>query len=345
MLRLLHELQVHEIELEMQNHELRESRASLETALTRYTELYDFAPVGYLTLGVDGQIAEINLTGATLLGEARRMLLNKRFTVFISPGYQDHWSRFFSSARSYDGHGSTELALRRGDGSVFYAQMDWLHHHLDTDGAALHLSASMRGVRFALTDISERKRTELALDATLAELNVAVSAAEQASRAKSDFLSSMSHELRTPLNAILGFAQLMESAATPPTVAQQRSLGQILKAGWHLLNLINEILDLAQVESGKLPLTLMPIKLADVIGECQAMIELQAQKHGIRVSFPQTEIPYAVNADFMRLKQVLINLLSNAIKYNRAGGTVNVECSVCRGDRGDRVRVAVKDSG
>ena len=100
----------------------------------------------------------------------------------------------------------------------------------------------------------------------------------KANLAKSDFLSSMSHELRTPLSAILGFAQLMESGTPPPTVSQKRSIDQILQAGWYLLELINEILDLALIESGKLSLSLEPISLAEVMRECQAMIEPQAQK-------------------------------------------------------------------
>ena len=106
--------------------------------------------------------------------------------------------------------------------------------------------------------------------------------AEKANLAKSDFLSSMSHELRTPLNAILGFAQLMESGSPTPTLSQKRSIEQILKAGWYLLELINEILDLALIESGKLSLSLEPMSLAEVMHECQAMIEPQAQKRGIR---------------------------------------------------------------
>ncbi len=113
--------------------------------------------------------------------------------------------------------------------------------------------------------------------------------AEKANLAKSDFLSSMSHELRTPLSAILGFAQLMESGSPLPTLSQKRSIDQILQAGWYLLELINEILDLALIESGKLSLSLEPISLAEVMHECQAMIEPQAQKRGIRVTFPRSK--------------------------------------------------------
>jgi signal transduction histidine kinase/AmiR/NasT family two-component response regulator len=185
------------------------------------------------------------------------------------------------------------------------------------------------------TDNSVRKQVEL-------ELNEAMAVAEKANLAKSDFLSSMSHELRTPLSAILGFAQLMESGSPSPTTSQKRSIDQILQAGWYLLELINEILDLALIESGKLPLSLEPISLTEVLHECQAMIEPQAQKRGIRVAFPQFKIPYFVKADRTRVKQVLINLLSNAIKYNKVGGTVVVDCIT---STPERIRICVEDTG
>jgi CheY-like chemotaxis protein/two-component sensor histidine kinase len=127
-----------------------------------------------------------------------------------------------------------------------------------------------------------------------------------------------------------------------PTVSQKRSIDQILKAGWYLLELINEILDLALIESGKLLLSLEPISLAEVVRECQAMIEPQAQKRGIHITFPQFEIPRFVKADRTRVKQVLINLLSNAIKYNRKDGTVVVDWIA---HSRERIRICVKDTG
>ena len=152
----------------------------------------------------------------------------------------------------------------------------------------------------------------------------------------------MSHELRSPLNAILGFAQLMASDPQSPTPRQKASIDHILQAGWYLLELINEILDLALIESGKLSLSLEPIPLPEVLLECQAMMETQAEKSGIRVSFPHLDCPCFVLADRTRLKQVLINLLSNAIKYNRVGGSVEVRCSA---SSAERIRVGVHDSG
>ncbi|GAB3629942.1 hypothetical protein GCM10027419_47990 [Pandoraea terrae] len=167
-------------------------------------------------------------------------------------------------------------------------------------------------------------------------------AAERANRAKSDFLSSMSHELRSPLNAILGFAQLMASDSPPPTPSQRASIDQILRAGWHLLELINEVLDLAKIESGQVSLSPETVSLADAMRECESMVEPLAQQRGIRMGFPRFEVPCFVRADRTRLKQILINLLSNAVKYNRERGTVEV----MRGMRTpDRVRISVQDSG
>ena len=174
------------------------------------------------------------------------------------------------------------------------------------------------------------------------ELKKAKAAAEKANQAKSEFLSSMSHELRSPLNAILGFAQLMESDSIPPTPQQQQSIDQILKAGWYLLDLINEVLDLALIESGRLSLSIESMSLEDVMLDCRTMIEPQAQQRDIPMCFPRFEVPFHVYADRTRIKQVLINLLSNAIKYNRVGGSVVVKCVV---KSRERIRIGVRDTG
>jgi PAS domain S-box-containing protein len=202
----------------------------------------------------------------------------------------------------------------------------------------------LRGVFAAARDVTERKLLDHAIEEQNVELKRARAAAEKANLAKSDFLSSMSHELRSPLNAILGFAQLINSDSPPPTPAQTESIDQILHAGWYLLELINEILDLAQIESGRLALSREPTSLTEVIFECQAMIEPQGQKRGLKMSFPVFDLPCFVDADRTRLKQVLINLLSNAIKYNQANGTVVVDVDRVRGTP-ERIRVSVKDSG
>ena len=202
----------------------------------------------------------------------------------------------------------------------------------------------LQGVFAAARDVTEPKRLDQALKEQNEELKRARSAAEKANLAKSDFLSSMSHELRSPLNAILGFAQLMNSDTPPPTPSQTASIDQILHAGWYLLELINEILDLAQIESGKFALSSEPTSLSEVMAECQAMIEPLGQKRGINMTFPRFDLPCFVEADRTRLKQILINLLSNAIKYNQTNGSVEVE--VIRGNSSpERVRISVRDTG
>jgi PAS domain S-box-containing protein len=200
----------------------------------------------------------------------------------------------------------------------------------------------LQGVFAAARDVTERKQFEHALQENNVELAGAKAAAEKANLAKSEFLSSMSHELRTPLNAVLGFAQLMASDTPPPSAAQKMSIDQILQAGWYLLRLINEILDLAMIESGKVTMSREAMSLTDVLQDCQAMIEPQAQQRGIQMTFPRFDDLFYVHADRTRVKQVMINLLANAIKYNRDGGSVIVDCAMS-GE--NRVRVSVTDTG
>jgi len=200
----------------------------------------------------------------------------------------------------------------------------------------------LQGVFAAARDVTERNRLYQVLQDKNLELENAKSLAEKANLAKSEFLSSMSHELRSPLNAILGFGQLLESDPETPTPSQKQSITQILQAGWHLLKLIDEILDLAKVESGRVPLSPEPVSMAEIILECKDMIETQAQQAGIELFFPAFKSPYFVHADRTRVKQVLLNLLSNAIKYNRQEGNVTVECH----ETGQgRIRVSIKDTG
>jgi len=255
-------------------------------------------------------------------GEDLRMLVS--LGVFASAAYQAV-ERFHALSKQTHDRQTIQQSLRDMNEALVLGSV---HQHELTETAE-NLNKQLRA------EITERKRVE-------SKLNEAIAVAEKASLAKSDFLSSMSHELRTPLNAILGFAQLLESGSPPPTPSEKRSIEQILKAGWYLLDLINEILDLALIESGKLPLSLEPISLTEVVRECQVMIGPQAQKRGITLRFPQGEVPIFVNADRTRVKQVLINLLSNAIKYNKVSGTVDVDYAA---STPGRIRVRVKDTG
>jgi CheY-like chemotaxis protein/nitrogen-specific signal transduction histidine kinase len=191
-------------------------------------------------------------------------------------------------------------------------------------------------------DVTREFAAKRAIQETNVELQKAKAAADTANLAKSEFLSSMSHELRSPLNAILGFAQIMESDTPRPTGPQAVRITQILQAGWHLLNLINEILDLAVVESGKMSLSREPVSLVEVMSECREMMEEPANERQIVAKFPRFERPVYVWADRTRLKQIILNLLSNAIKYNRECGTMVVEYSETTPER---IRISVRDTG
>ena len=181
-----------------------------------------------------------------------------------------------------------------------------------------------------------------ALEASNQELVQATQAAESANRAKSEFLSSMSHELRTPLNAIMGFGQLLANTSVALSEVKRAEFTQhIVNAGSHLLNLINEILDLARIESAQLALSLEPVALDEVLEECRTMMDPSAQRRGVRVLFPETPRSWVV-ADRTRLRQVLLNLLSNAVKYNRDNGAVIVDVAAAPPDG---VRIAVQDTG
>ncbi len=267
---------------------------------------------------------------------ARAQTLSAEFRTPIRPGFE---ALVFKASRGIED--IYELTYIRKDGRRFPALVSVTALRDAQDEIIGYLLIGTDNtVRKAVE--GERAQLNQALHDKNDELQAAKSAAEKANLAKSEFLSSMSHELRTPLSAILGFAQLMESGSPAPTPAQKRSIEQILKAGWYLLDLINEILDLALIESGKLALSLEPIAVGEVMQECRTMIEPQSHKRGITVSFHGCNTPLFVRADRTRFKQVLINLLSNAIKYNVASGTVGVAYAV---SKPGRLRVSVEDSG
>ena len=209
----------------------------------------------------------------------------------------------------------------------------------------------VRHILVYLLDMTARQQAEEALRQLNADLESRVAQrtvelaqardeAERASRVKSEFLSSMSHELRTPLNAILGFGQLLQADASL-TPREQRYSREIVRAGEHLLVLINEVLDLARIESGKLPISLEPVDLGALVDECLALMRPLAQQRQIVLAPPRVGPGSIVLADRTRVRQVLLNLLSNALKYNHDGGQVQLACV----DEGDTLRVDISDTG
>jgi len=265
---------------------------------------------------------------------ARAVELSRELSTTIAPGFE---ALVFKASRGIED--IYELTYIRKDGSRLPA--------LVSVTALRDADSKIIGYLLIGTDNTARKQVEKQLRRTErrqveAEMANAKAVTEKASLANAEFLSGMSHELRTPLNAILGFAQLMESDSPPPSPSQKESIARILQGGWYLMELVNEILDLAMIESGRLSWSLEPMSLADVMHECQTTIEPQAQKSGIRIIFPQIDSHCFIKADRTRAKQVLINLLSNAIKYNQAGGSVVVACSA---SAPQRIRVSIRDTG
>ncbi len=278
-----------------------------------------------MTTDPTGIISDVNKQMEALTGRTRDELIGAPFkNYFTDPERAEAGIRRVLNEKKVTNY---ELTVRAMDGKETVVSYNAATFY-DRD-------RKLQGVFAAARDVTERKLMDR-------ELENAKSVAEKANLAKSDFLSSMSHELRTPLNAILGFAQLLEGGSPPPTDAQGVKLNQIIKAGWYLLELINQILDLAVIESGKLLLSRESVSLIDVMLECQAMIEPQARKRDIHINFLPFDTSWFANADRTRVKQVLINLLSNAIKYNREHGTVEVACSI---NNPERIRISVKDSG
>ncbi len=285
-----------------------------------------------MTTDSAGIISDVNKQMEALTGCSRDELIGSPFkSYFTDPERAEAgMKRVLASGRVTE----YELTARARDGKETVVSYNATTIH-DRD-------RKVQGVFASARDVTDRRRIEVTMQESNLGFERATAAAEKANRAKSDFLSSMSHELRSPLNAILGFAQLINSDSPPPTVLQQASIDQILHAGWYLLDLINEVLDLAQVESGRLALSVEPVLLCEIMSECQAMIEPQAQKRSVTMTFPHFDAPCFVEADRTRLKQVLINLLSNAIKYGRTGGTVAVDYAVCDAET---VRISVRDNG
>ena len=307
---------------------LRASEAKLHHSEQLNRISFELAPVAIAHAGLDGRLIKVNAQLCQLTGYAADELIGMKVADLSHP--QDRVREAEPLDALLSGKATlyeSEKRYLRKDGGIRWVSVT-ARMVTDDHGAPVHSIGVVQ-------DITDRKRFEL-------ELVEAKAAAEKSNLAKSEFLSSMSHELRSPLNSILGYAQLIEAGSPPPSPGQKASIDQILQAGWHLLALINEVLDLSLIESGKLSLSLQPLPLVDVLGECQALIEPQAARSDVRVSFHPLDGPGLIVADRTRTKQVLINLLTNAIKYNRTSGTVDVRCSAVDTRR---VRISVEDTG
>jgi PAS domain S-box-containing protein len=280
---------------------------------------------GIFALNPEGNVVSWNTGAERIKGWSSDEILGRHFSTFY-PGDDARERSMRNLADAVrDGRTEDEGWRIRKDGTLFWANV--VITALRDDGGEL------RGFSKVTRDITERRRAQDALETARHE-------AEQASSAKSVFLSRMSHELRTPLNAILGFAQLLELDHAGCGKADKASIDQILRAGRHLLGLIDEVLDIARIEAGKLALEIAPVSIGDAVGEAVGLSLPEADSNGITIRHDVDE-RRPVAADRRRLMQVLLNLLSNAIKYNRRGGDVSIKAGVVR----ERMRIEVTDTG
>jgi PAS domain S-box-containing protein len=322
--RLLHELQVHQIELEMQNETLRQNQDELAAMRDRYVDLYDFAPVGYMTLTAVGMIEEVNVTAVKLVGAERKDLLQRRFTSLVIAEDQDRCKELLRGVTDHAEPRRIELTMQRRDGSVFQAQLDC---------ATRKVGAGDTALRIALTDISERKQAEAAMQESKArsrELVIAKEAAEAANIAKSRFLATMSHEIRTPMNGILGMAQVLQMLGV--SEAERLDYARtILGSGQILLTLLNDILDLSKIEAGKVELEAIALEPARVIGEAQTLFAELACGKGVRIETDWSGAPGHYLGDPHRVRQMLSNLVGNAVKFTDQG-QIRIEAREVGGD-------------
>ncbi len=278
-----------------------------------------------------GMIESFNPAAAEIFGYSLEEITDKNINILMPEPYHSEHDGYLENYR-LTGTANIigkvrELTALRKDGTTFTMELAVSELHLET------------GKKFigVVRDITERKIIEI-------EINQAQQEAEKANNAKSQFLSQMSHELRTPLNAILGFAQILsrDLKNMEPSV-QEECLDHILNGGNHLLELINDVLDLSRVETGNLSVSMEPTAIAPLIREVLTLTEpLTAANQIDLIDNIFSDSNYFVQADRVRLRQVLLNLMSNAIKYNRPQGSVTLSCET---DANDRLRISVTDTG
>lgn len=304
-------------------------RVAAENALRerdeRFRQIIENSSDFVMTCDVTGALTYVSPSSIRMLGFEPRELLGTRPADLLHP----------------DDVAATEAELQRvltNPGLVTTTTFRIRHKNgdyvvMENVGRTLSPDSPDEGVIAFGRDITGRRQQEQALARAKEE-------AERANRAKSEFLSRMSHELRTPMNSILGFAQLLSRGDVTPQ--QTKSVQHILKAGRHLLHLINEVLEIARIEAGRERFSLEPVALAPVLDEALGLVRPLALQHGVALQGDDWPASAFVHADRQRLVQVLLNLLSNAIKYNRHGGLVRLRATH---DVDGRCQLRVEDSG
>jgi signal transduction histidine kinase len=323
---LLQELQTYQTELEMQNDALRESQCALEQSRDRYVDLYDFSPIGYLTLTRSALIAEINLTGAVLLGKERSKLLQRRFVPFVAAEERERWDRQFVAAMRGVARQRLTVMLCRADGTRFHAQLDCLRIGAEHGTPVL---------RIALADISDAVRRQAELDRATTVAQSAQMEAERANAAKSSFLAAASHDLRQPLSALTIYVNLLKDKRAPEDRALAANMQECIGS---LSGLLTDLLDLSKLEAGVVTPSVSDFPLAEVLTSLESVHAPEAQLKGLRLRCVATRC--VGRTDPILFKRLLGNFIANAIRYTDRGG-VRVGCRLRQG----KAWVEVWDSG
>jgi PAS domain S-box-containing protein len=308
--------------------ERQRAESALRERERRLRTIFESAPVGIVYTDLDGRILAPNPAFCALVGRGVEELTRATMAELAVGEDSDDARRRLADLRA--GRADSYRCARR---------------YRRADGGVVHTRVTVALLR---DDRGQPRRTigvveDVGEQLRLAQAERERDAAAEANRAKSEFVSRMSHELRTPLNAMLGFAQLLELDRQPALAPHQAGwTAQIQRAGWHLLHMINDTLDLSRIEAGTLELRAETLDLRELLPACLALVEPQARARRLRLDWRVEPAAAAVVADLTRLKQVLTNLLSNAVKYNVEGGTVQVDAHV--GDDG-QVAIDVLDSG
>jgi len=331
---LLAELRIHQIELEMQNEELRRVQAELEASRSLFFDLYDLAPVGYLTTDNNGLILQANLRAATLFGMTRSALVGRNFLRSISAEGQD---LYYLSRRMLFQTGEPqvcELRMKRSDQVPFWARLE-MTRALETCNPAC---------RTVVIDVTERHQLEDALREANIQLGLEKKAAEDANHAKSHFLSAMSHEIRTPLNGVIGMSSLLLQTELN---AEQLSYARIVAdSGEALLGLVNNILDFSKIEAGVVELDETAFDLERLIEDVLDLMSFKAHEKSLELaSWYPSEIPRRFIGDVSHLRQILMNFLSNAIKFTDSGYVLVEVCAAESAQENQLIRLSIHDTG
>jgi two-component system CheB/CheR fusion protein len=339
---LIHDLQVHQTELEAQNEELREAQLALELSRNRYASLYDSAPIGYLSLSQHGQILEINLTGASMLGRMPAALIDYPFVRFVAEEDRQRFLEHVSRCRK-SGRDTVDLGIVPRGGEAFQGQLFCVAVN-DADHGRVYLAT--------LSDITERKRMEEALqrapiemearvEERTAELSVAVRALEDAHQRKDEFLAVLGHELRNPLASLVTTAYLLQVKGPEDRDTFAWATETIRSQVEQLRRLIDDLLDVSRVSRGKIALRKKCLSLPDVVTQTVEAYRPKVEQQQLHLSLNLPRQPVWVEADAARLTQVVANLLDNAVKFTPPGGRINLALETAE----DAAVIRVRDSG